>query len=99
VKAYYGSIQGASYDSTQGGYTVPCSAKLPDFGVSIGGKTFTVPGSYINYAPVSASTCFGGIQANTGIGFTIFGDIFLKSVYAIFDQTQSAPRLGFAEQS
>ena len=100
VKAYYAKVSGAKLDSTQGGYTYPCSATLPAFNVAIGGKTFTIPGSYINYAPVSSgsSTCFGGIQANTGIGFNIFGDIFLKAVYAIFDKTQSSPRLGFAAQ-
>lgn len=92
-------MQGAQEDPTQGGFTFPCSANLPDFGIEIGGKTFTIPGSYINYAPVSGGTCFGGIQANTGIGFTILGDVFLKSVYAIFDDSQGAPRLGFAEQS
>lgn len=69
--------------------------------MSIGGKTFTIPGSYINYAPVDSAgrQCFGGIQSNDGVGMSIFGDIFLKAVYAIFDQTQSSPRLGFATQS
>lgn len=101
VTAYYKQVSGASYNSAQGGYTYPCGATLPDFNVAIGGKTFVVPGTDLNYAPINSAgtTCFGGIQANTGIGFNIFGDIFLKSVYAVFDQTQSSPRLGFAEQS
>lgn len=100
VTAYYSKVSGASYNNQQGGYVFSCSANLPAFNVNIGGKVFTVPGSYINFAPInSAGTqCFGGIQANTGIGFSIFGDIFLKSVFAVFDETQSAPRLGFAEQ-
>jgi aspergillopepsin I len=56
--------------------------------------------SYINYAPVdnTGSQCFGGIQSNTGIGFTILGDIFLKSVFVVFDESQNTPRLGFAAQ-
>jgi aspergillopepsin I len=101
VKSYYSKVQGASLDSSQGGYTFPCSQTPPDFNVAIGGKTFTVPGANIKYAPISAgaSTCFGGIQANTGIGFNIFGDVFLKAVYAIFDDSGSSPRLGFASQS
>jgi len=100
VRAYYAKVPSAQSSSTYGGYVFPCSATLPAFNVNIGGKLFVVPGSYINYAPANAAgtTCFGGIQANTGIGFTIFGDIFLKSVYAIFDESQSSPRLGFAEQ-
>ncbi|KAK3725546.1 hypothetical protein LTR37_000516 [Vermiconidia calcicola] len=101
AKAYYSGIQGATFDFRQGGYTIPCSATPPDFNVAIGGKTFTVPGSYINYAPLRAgsSTCFGGIQADTGIGFSIFGDVFLKAVYAVFDDSGSSPRLGFAAQA
>lgn len=100
VTAYYRQVSGASYSNSQGGYIFPCSAKLPNFNVNIGGKVFTIPGSYINFAPVSGTYCFGGIQSNEGLGgLSIFGDIFLKSVYAIFDQTQSSPRLGFAAQS
>ncbi|KAK5128899.1 hypothetical protein LTR85_000232 [Meristemomyces frigidus] len=100
VQAYYKQVSGASYNNAQGGYIFSCSATLPAFNVAIGGAVYTVPGSYINYAPInSAGTqCFGGIQENTGIGFSIFGDIFLKSVFAVFDETTSSPRLGFAEQ-
>lgn len=72
VKAYYAKVSGATNSASQGGYIFPCSTTLPAFKVSIGGATYTVPGSYINYAPVSSTQCFGGIQSNTGIGFTIF---------------------------
>ena len=99
VDTYYSSVASASYDSNQGGYVFSCSAKLPNFNVAINGKTFVIPGSYINFAPASGSKCFGGIQSNNGLQFSIFGDIFLKTVYAIFDQTQSSPRLGFAPQA
>ncbi|OQO05848.1 Aspartic protease [Cryoendolithus antarcticus] len=99
VTAYYAKVSGAKYDSTQGGYTFPSSSTLPNFNVNIGGTVFTVPGSYIKFAPVSSTTYFGGIQSSAGIGFNIFGDIFLKAVYAIFDESQSTPRLGFAKQS
>lgn len=100
AKAYYAQVAGAKMNINQGGYTVPCKATLPPFNVEIGGTVFSVPGDLINYAPINkkGKQCFGGIQPNTGIGFSIFGDIFLKSVYAIFDETQSTPRLGFAEQ-
>lgn len=99
--SYYSKVSGAKVDNSQGGYTFPCRNTLPNFNVAIGGKTFTVPGSYINYAPIDSSgtTCFGGIQPNTGIGFTIFGDVFMKATYVVFDQTTSSPRLGIAAQS
>nr|P78735.1 RecName: Full=Penicillopepsin-2; AltName: Full=Aspartic protease pepA; AltName: Full=Penicillopepsin-JT2; Flags: Precursor [Penicillium janthinellum]AAB63942.1 propenicillopepsin-JT2 precursor [Penicillium janthinellum] len=99
VSDYYGQVSGAQQDSSAGGYTVPCSAQLPDFTVTIGSYNAVVPGSLINYAPLQSgsSTCFGGIQSNSGLGFSIFGDIFLKSQYVVFDA--NGPRLGFAPQA
>lgn len=99
VTAYYQQVSGATNNQAAGGYTFACSAQLPDFTLTIGSYNAVVPGSLINYAPVNpgSSTCFGGIQSNSGIGFSIFGDIFLKSQYAVFDST--GPRLGFAPQA
>ncbi|KAJ5614422.1 Penicillopepsin-1 [Penicillium herquei] len=97
VSSYYDQVDGASYSDSQGGYVFDCSADLPDFEVTIGSYTATVSGSLINYAAVSGSQCIGGIQSNSGIGFSIFGDIFLKSQYVVFDA--SGPQLGFAAQA
>lgn len=79
VKDYYSKVSGATNSASAGGYIFPCSATLPSFSAVIGGTKFTVPGTYINYAPYSSTQCFGGIQSSAGIGFNIFGDIFLKS--------------------
>ncbi|CAL5870825.1 uncharacterized protein PFLUO_LOCUS5066 [Penicillium psychrofluorescens] len=99
VTAYYKQVTGAKESSQYGGYVFDCSSTLPDFTVTIGSYDAVVPGSIINYAPVSAgsSTCYGGIQSNSGLGFSIFGDIFLKTQYAIFDS--EGPQIGFAAQS
>ncbi|KAJ5489100.1 Penicillopepsin-2 [Penicillium diatomitis] len=97
VYDYYSQVSGAQSDSSAGGITIPCDAQLPDFVVTINGYDAVVPGSLINYAPLSGNTCFGGIQSNSGIGFSIFGDIFLKSQYVVFDA--SGPQLGFAAQA
>lgn len=78
VSNYYSKVSGAKNSASAGGWVFPCSATLPNFVVTIGGATHTVPGSLINYSPYAGSTCFGGIQPNTGIGFSIFGDIFLS---------------------
>ena len=100
VTAYYKAVSGAKFDQSQGGYTYPCSATLPDISFQIGTYKATVPGSYVNYAPIdnSGATCFGGIQSSQGIGFNIFGDIFLKSQFVVFDGA-SSPRLGFAPKT
>jgi aspergillopepsin I len=54
----------------------------------------------MNYAPLSegSTTCFGGLQSDAGVGFSIFGDIFLKSQYVVFDQSTGSPRIGFGQQ-
>lgn len=96
VQAYYSKVAGAQYSSTYGGWIFPCASAMPSFSAIIGGQARTVPGSYINWAPISSTTCFGGMQYNTGIGFTIFGDVFLKSQFVVFDS--SVPRIGFAQQ-
>ncbi|KAJ5101927.1 hypothetical protein NUU61_004149 [Penicillium alfredii] len=99
VSEYYKQVDGAEEDSSAGGYTFACSSKLPDFTVTIGKYNAVVSGDLINYAPLTegSSTCFGGIQSNSGLGFSIFGDIFLKSQYVVFDS--EGPRLGFAPQA
>nr|POE85174.1 aspartic protease snp2 [Quercus suber] len=100
VDAYYEQVSSAYYDNNQGGYVFDCSDDLPNYVVKIGGASYTVPGSYINFAPTGDSnTCFGGIQSNSGIGLTIFGDVFLKAVYAVFDESTGSPRLGFASKN
>lgn len=40
--------------------------------------------------------CYGSLQSSNGIGFNIFGDVFLKAVFVIFELT--GPRLGFANK-
>ncbi|KAI0190702.1 secreted aspartic proteinase precursor [Xylaria flabelliformis] len=96
VSAYYAQVSGSKNDANAGGYTFPCSANLPTFTFGVGSARIVIPGSYINYAPYTGSTCFGGIQSSSGIGINIFGDVALKAAYVIFDST---PRLGFASKS
>lgn len=57
------------------------------------------PGKHIKMSAIDEdeSSCFGGIQSNSGMSFSIFGDVFLKSQYVVFDPEK--PRLGFAPQA
>ena len=97
VVAYYAKVPGAVNSNTLGGYVFPCSATLPNFTLGIGTYRGMVPGTYLNYAPTDSggATCFGGIQSNTNIGFSILGDVFLKSQFVVF-QGPKTPTLGFA---
>ncbi|TRX90548.1 hypothetical protein FHL15_008521 [Xylaria flabelliformis] len=97
VSAYYAQVSGAKNDANAGGYTFPCSANLPTFTFGVGSARIVIPGSYINYAPYTGSTCFGGIQSSSGIGINIFGDVVLKAAYVVFDS--NGPRIGWANKS
>ena len=97
VTAYYNQVPTSQNSNTYGGYVFDCNVSPPDFTVQIGNGQFVVPGSYIYFAAIGDGTCFGGIQSSAGVGINIFGDMFLKNQYVIFDQTQSSPRLGFAQ--
>ncbi|KAL4771929.1 aspartic protease pep1 [Aspergillus nidulans var. acristatus] len=96
---YYSQVPFAFNNFFYGGWTFPCSAELPSFTVTINGYDAVVPGEHIKYAPVTdgSSTCFGGIQDNQGLPFSILGDVFLKSQYVVFDS--EGPQLGFAPQA
>ncbi|KAK9770972.1 putative Peptidase A1 domain-containing protein [Seiridium cardinale] len=100
VKKYYAQVSSAKYSSAEGGYVVSCSATLPAFNIFIGTTKISIPGSYIAYSPLTegGSTCFGGLQPNTGIGLNIFGDIALKAAYVVFEYSGSSPRLGWANK-
>jgi aspergillopepsin I len=100
VRAYYAKVSGSQNSASYGGYVFPCSATLPSITLGIGSYKAVVPGKYINYAPVTdgSSTCYGGIQSNAGIGFSIYGDVFLKSQFVVFNGG-STPKLGFAAKA
>lgn len=67
--SYWSQVSSATYDDSQGGYIFPCSTSLPDFSITISGYTATVPGSYINYAPVDDTSMppFPPFPSQTGI--------------------------------
>ncbi|WPH02738.1 aspartyl protease [Acrodontium crateriforme] len=100
ASTYWKAVKSAKNDGD--GWEFNCTEKLPKFNVEIEGTTFTIPGKYMNYALDSdTGKCYGGIQGGAGQE-SIFGDVFLKAVYAIFENKGksdgSSARLGFAKQ-
>ena len=100
VKAYYAKVPGATNSASEGGYVFPCTTNLPSITLGAGAYRAVTPGNYLNYASVDtgSTSCFGGIQADTGIGFSIFGDTFIKSQFLVF-KGPAQPMLGFAAKS
>jgi aspergillopepsin I len=99
VADYYSKVPGASRNISIGGYVFPCETVLPSFTTIIGDYRAVTPAEHINYQPIrpGSPTCFGGIQASANARFSIFGAVFLKSQFAVFDS--QGPRLGFAPQA
>lgn len=99
VTAYYKSVKGAAVDPTWAAYTFPCNSSLPNIGVVINGVTYYVKAPLLNWERINGTHCLGGLQSSANLRFNVLGAVFLKSVYAVFDQTQATPRVGFAAQS
>jgi hypothetical protein len=97
VSAYYAKVQEASNNSAEGGYTFKCSAELSSLTLGIRSYKAIVPGSYLKFTPIDRRgiNCFGALQANIDADFSVFGDVFLKSRFVVFNAI-SPPRIGFA---
>lgn len=99
VTDYYSQVTGAEDSTTEGGWVFPCTTTPPDFTFAVGSGSFTVPGSYINWTPVDTTntTCYGGMQSDSSVGISIFGDIALKAGYVVFDGAEG--RVGWAQKT
>ena len=99
VSAYYSQVSDAEDSETEGGYVFSCDQTLPDFTFAVGDGQITVPGDYINWAPVDTTntTCYGGLQSDSDIGLSIFGDVALKAALVVFDG--GSKRLGWAAKT
>ncbi|CAI7585664.1 unnamed protein product [Penicillium glandicola] len=74
----------ATYDPASGVYIVDCSAKAPEFGVTLGDQTFYHDGSDLIYQTNDALASSDEVSLG-GIILNIIGVPFLKNVVAVFD--------------
>ncbi|KAI1470475.1 acid protease [Daldinia caldariorum] len=77
---------------------VACDAKLPPFVIGIGDATLTIPPKYLNLGDVLKvdNYCLSGIQPDDTFDFSILGVVTLNSAFVVFDDTDHAPKVGFA---
>ncbi|KAI0843492.1 acid protease [Hypoxylon sp. FL0890] len=103
VRMYFNSVPGANYSYREYGWVLPCNSTPPDFIFELGDAegnriTGSVPGAYFIYAHSTDESCYAGLQ--TLGSFTdmpsIFGDVFLKSGFAVFDIAKK--RFGMASK-
>ncbi|KAJ5876388.1 uncharacterized protein N7529_001972 [Penicillium soppii] len=79
----------ATYDSDLGLYIIDCSAKAPEFGLSLGDQTFYHDGSDLIYQ-TSEGVCVSSLASSAEVSLgdvtlNIIGVPFLKNVVAVFD--------------
>ncbi|KAI5862406.1 acid protease [Durotheca rogersii] len=92
VEQYFLNVAGSKYSYADYGWLLPCNSTPPDFTWEIGdarGNTVvgTIPGEYFIFAHSTNEMCYSGLQS---VGLFsgvqgIFGDVFLKSLFAVFD--------------
>jgi len=103
AQQYYSQVPNSGYSYYVGGYIFPCAqaATLPSFGVAIGSNNYMVMilPSLLNYAPVTSTWCYGGIQSNQGYALQIYGDIMFRSAFFAFQKTTSYQGIGVAPKS
>ena len=78
-----------------GSYRAVVPGTYINYAPATGSRKFSHPFLRRWTCPNHLTECFGGIQSNAGIGFSIYGDIFLKSQFVVFNGA-STPELGFA---
>ncbi|CAG8615240.1 3280_t:CDS:2 [Ambispora gerdemannii] len=99
--AIYAQIPGSLYDSDYGGWLLPIDSD-PSISVYFvfSGREFAVPVSDLIWDPIpDTNLAGGGIQIQPGT-YWIFGGIFIKNVYLIFDRSDSeSPKVGIATRA
>lgn len=71
------------------GWVFPTStdkSTLPTVSFAVGSQLFAISPADLAFQDVGDGTTYGGIQSRGDMTFDILGDVWLRSVYAIFDQ-------------
>lgn len=96
--AFHKGVPGASYSAVDQVYYVPCSGNTT-FGISFNGIKYEVP--YLDYVATAGShsgapVCVSLVMPLGNYEMYILGDPFLRQVYAVYDFTAGASRIGIA---
>jgi hypothetical protein len=88
----YSAIPGAMQSATQQGWIFPTPtdlSTLPKIALSVGNALFLIKPTDFAFQDLGDGTTYGGIQSRGNQDFDVLGCVFLRSIYAIFDQGNS----------
>ncbi|KAF9180187.1 Vacuolar protease A [Haplosporangium sp. Z 767] len=95
AQKFHENVPGAVYSPADSVYTVPCTGNTT-FGVSFNGIKYEVP--YLDYiASAGNSVCVSLVMPLGDYEMYILGDPFLRQVYAVYDFTAGASKIGIAK--
>lgn len=101
LEQIYGAIPGAKQSAQQQGWVFPKDTpaeSLPTVSFAVGGKLYNVKKEDLAFQDLGDGTVYGGIQSRgSQQDFDILGDVFLRGIYAIFDQGNT--RFGAVQRS
>ncbi|KAI9301113.1 rhizopuspepsin precursor-like protein [Cunninghamella echinulata] len=80
-------------ETDQGLYSIDCK-NTKDLTFTIGGTKFVIPAEDAIFVE-DQGTCYASFAPSGSEDFSILGDVFLKNVYTVFDQT--VPEVKFAK--
>ncbi|KAI7822317.1 aspartic peptidase domain-containing protein [Gamsiella multidivaricata] len=97
ARAFHAEIPGSAYSATDQVYTLPCTGNMT-FGISFNGVKYEVP--YLDYVAIAGGEsplCVSLVMPLENYEMYILGDPFLRQVYAVYDFTPGASRIGLAK--
>jgi hypothetical protein len=101
LEQIYAAIPGAKKSTQQQGWVFPKDTpadSLPTVSFAVGDKLFEVQKEDLAFQDLGDGTVYGGIQSRGDQqDFDILGDVFLRGIYAIFDQGNT--RFGAVQRS
>ncbi|KAG0000272.1 1,3-beta-glucanosyltransferase [Entomortierella chlamydospora] len=96
AQAFHANITGATYSADYQVYFVPCKGDAT-FGISFNGIKYEVPYTdFVGTGGSMTSECVSLVMPLSGYEMYILGDPFLRQVYAVYDFTAGASRIGIA---
>lgn len=100
VHDYYAQIPSAMNEPSMNGFIFDCDEVIPDLSMKIGNYTARIPSDLMVYAVLGQlhgeTKCYGSLQSQEDLGFSVLGHPFLKCQYVVFDM--GGMRLGLGEQ-